>query len=243
MKRCGDSEGRSVSSAGRRGIYFADRAYECREPDAGAVRGGGLGDGGARGAGREAVEAGKATAGRWNCTVRDGRGGGDSARGVGSGGVSGVRACVVPFARTDQAGRRGAGVFDVDHDCDRHPDGDGVMFGASAGFERRTAEIRDAGGLSRNWGLSLQVAEVALTLILMIGGGLMIRTFVRPRRADGTGSEDVLTSAIRGRRGDLCEAGAEEGAAGHAHDSAGSSRLLSEAGPRCREDSGGNQRG
>ena len=69
-------------------------------------------------------------------------------------------------------------------------------FGASKPDLNDTLKSGTRGGLSRNWGLSsMVVAEVALTLILMIGGGLMIRTFVALRGVPmGLDPRDVLTA-------------------------------------------------
>ena len=68
--------------------------------------------------------------------------------------------------------------------------------GASKPDVNDTLKSGSRGVLSRNRGLSVMVvAEVALTLILMIGGGLMIRTFVALRGVNtGFDSSNVLTA-------------------------------------------------
>ena len=69
-------------------------------------------------------------------------------------------------------------------------------FGASKPDLNDTLKSSGRGVLSRNRGLSaMVVAEVALTLILMIGGGLMIRTFVALRSVNtGFDPANVLTA-------------------------------------------------
>ncbi len=69
-------------------------------------------------------------------------------------------------------------------------------FGASKPDVNETLKSGARGVLSRNRGLSaMVVAEVALTLILMIGGGLMIRTFVALRNVPtGIDPTNVLTA-------------------------------------------------
>jgi putative ABC transport system permease protein len=69
-------------------------------------------------------------------------------------------------------------------------------FGASKPDLNDTLKSGERGVLSRNRGLSaMVVAEVALTLILMIGGGLMVRTFVALRSVNtGFDPSNVLTA-------------------------------------------------
>jgi putative ABC transport system permease protein len=69
-------------------------------------------------------------------------------------------------------------------------------FGASNPDVNETLTSGIRGVLSRNRGLSAMViAEVSLTLILMIGGGFMIRTFVAPRNVPiGVDPTSVMTA-------------------------------------------------
>jgi putative ABC transport system permease protein len=69
-------------------------------------------------------------------------------------------------------------------------------FGASKPDLNETLKSGVRNVFSRTWGLSaMVVAEVSLTLILMIGGGLMIRTFVALRNVPtGIDPSNVLTA-------------------------------------------------
>jgi putative ABC transport system permease protein len=69
-------------------------------------------------------------------------------------------------------------------------------FGASKPDLNDTLKSGERGALSRNRSLSaMVVAEVALTLILMVGGGLMIRTFVALRSVNtGFDPSNLLTA-------------------------------------------------
>jgi predicted permease len=78
----------------------------------------------------------------------------------------------------------------------------GILTALAPAFRASKPDLNDAlksgerGVLARNLGLSaMVVAEVALTMILMIGGGLMIRTFVALRSVNmGFDPSNVLTA-------------------------------------------------
>ncbi|SPE39258.1 conserved membrane hypothetical protein [Candidatus Sulfopaludibacter sp. SbA3] len=84
--------------------------------------------------------------------------------------------------------------------------GTGVLFGLVPAWQVRKVQVRDAlkasgrttaGGLHQKLRGLLVVAEVALTLVLLAGAGLMVRTFVRLRSSyPGYDTRGVLTMRV-----------------------------------------------
>jgi putative ABC transport system permease protein len=82
----------------------------------------------------------------------------------------------------------------------------GILFGLMPAWQARRIDLTGAlkgagrsvaGGLHQRFRAALVVAEIALTLVLLVGAGLMVRTLVRLRAAyPGYQSADLLTMKV-----------------------------------------------